>query len=143
MTDVKAISQNAGRLLQGEEVLPYMIEVDLKKDFLLVVETLTRIGVPGPDNKVTQTGHILRRDGKYYIAHATQLHALFNNRSRAPERSELARTVRVAKMLEAWGCLNIVNPVQCDITKGGLVVVHFDATDQYNLVTNFDFKKDA
>lgn len=140
---IMPVSANVDRLFMGRDSLPYMIEVELKKDFLVVVETLTRVGIPGPNDTINQVGHILRFDDKYYIAHAKQLHGLCGKTTKGlPTRAELARTVRVAKMLQAWGCLEIINPVQCDIEKGGLVVVPYDKLDQYNLKTNFDFKKD-
>ena len=60
-------------------VLDNMVEVLLKDpdDFLLVKESLTRIGVPSKVGKtLTQSCHILHKRGRYYICMFKELFLL-------------------------------------------------------------------
>ena len=88
-----------------------LLEVRLKKedDFLKVKETLTRIGVSSRKEKTLyQSCHILHKRGKYYIVHFKELFAL-DGKSTDFEDNDLGRRNTIAKLLEEWELLEIVN----------------------------------
>jgi hypothetical protein len=88
-----------------------LLEVTLKNedDFLKVKETLTRIGVSSKkDKKLYQSCHILHKRGKYYIVHFKELFSLDGLPSDINE-SDLGRRNMVAKLLEEWGLVSVVD----------------------------------
>lgn len=94
-----------------ERILSKMIEVELPKEdsFLIVKETLTRIGVASTKNKtLTQSCHILHKRGKYYITHFKLLFELDGKASNFDEQDR-ARMNTIASLLESWGLLKIKN----------------------------------
>jgi hypothetical protein len=87
------------------------VEVTLEKkdDFLKVRETLTRIGVAAKkDNVLYQSCHILHKQGRYAIVHFKELFLLDGKPSSIIE-NDLARRNTIAKLLEEWGLIKIVN----------------------------------
>jgi len=88
-----------------------MVEVALteKDDFLKVRETLTRIGVASKKERVLyQSCHILHKQGKYYIVHFKELFALDGKDTDFSE-NDMARRNTIAKLLEDWELLKVVN----------------------------------
>ena len=89
-----------------------MLEITLNEpdDFLKVRETLTRIGVASrKDKKLYQSCHILHKQGQYYIVHFKELFALDGKPSNISE-NDIQRRNAIAKLLEEWGLVTIVNP---------------------------------
>ena len=93
-----------------------MVEVTLKEpdDFLIVRETLTRIGVASrKEKKIYQSCHILHKQGKYYIVHFKELFAL-DGKNTNFSSNDLQRRNRIAKLLSDWGLIGIVNETQVE-----------------------------
>ena len=93
-----------------------MLEVTLPEpdNFLKVQETLTRIGVASrKDQKLYQSCHILHKQGKYYIVHFKELFALDGKPTDISE-NDLSRRNAIAKLLEDWGLIEIVNKKQIE-----------------------------
>jgi hypothetical protein len=87
-----------------------LIEVRLKADFLVIKETLTRIGVASKkENKLFQSCHILHKRQKYYILHFKELFKLDGKPSSFSE-DDVARRNTIVQVLEKWGLIEIVNP---------------------------------
>ena len=87
------------------------VEITLENEdaFLKVRETLTRIGVSSRKEKVLyQSCHILHKKGKYYIVHFKELFLLDGLQSDISE-TDLGRRNTVAKLLEEWGLLTVVD----------------------------------
>lgn len=87
------------------------IEIDLKhpEDFLLVKESLTRIGIASKKSKTLyQTAHILHKRGKYYICHFKELFTLDGKVSTISEEDILRRNL-IAVLLHDWGLVTIKN----------------------------------
>ena len=83
-------------------------------DFLKVRETLTRIGVASKkDNTVYQSCHILHKQGKYYVVHFKELFALDGKPTDLTE-NDLSRRNAIAKLLQDWGLIKIVNQAQIE-----------------------------
>jgi hypothetical protein len=89
-----------------------LLEVKLtnKEDFLKIKETLTRIGITSKkENKLFQSCHILHKRGKYYIVHFKELFLLDDLDSDIDD-NDIARRNTIAKLLQDWKLLEIVNP---------------------------------
>jgi hypothetical protein len=92
--------------------LSTFVEVTLNEhdDFLKVRETLTRIGVSSRKERVLyQSCHILHKRGQYYIVHFKELFALDGKPSSIID-NDIERRNAIAKLLEDWGLVKIVNP---------------------------------
>jgi hypothetical protein len=92
--------------------LTNFVEIKLveQDDFLKVKETLTRIGVSSRKEKVLyQSCHILHKQGHYYIVHFKELFMLDGKPSNISE-NDIQRRNAIAKLLEEWGLVTIVNP---------------------------------
>ena len=88
------------------------IEVSLEEedDFLMVKETLTRMGVSSrKENKLFQSCHILHKRGRYAIMHFKELFILDGLASDISE-SDIARRNLIAKLLDEWELCEILDP---------------------------------
>lgn len=90
-----------------------LVEVRLKDpdDFLVVKETLTRIGIPSEKDGIkvlTQTCHILHKRGKYYITHFKEMFILDGKESSISDE-DVARRNTIAYLLDRWGLCEVVN----------------------------------
>lgn len=88
-----------------------LVEIDFNEpdDFLKIKETLTRIGVSSrKEKKLFQSCHILHKRGRYYIVHFKELFALDGLPSDISD-NDVARRNRIARLLEEWGLLQIVD----------------------------------
>ena len=91
-----------------------MLEISFKEndDFLKIRETLTRIGVASrKDRTLYQSCHILHKRGRYYLVHFKELFALDGKESSITE-NDIARRNAIARLLEEWELLSIVNASQ-------------------------------
>jgi|TARA_X000001388_G_scaffold72541_1_gene63321 hypothetical protein len=87
------------------------IEVRLEEedDFLMVKETLTRMGVSSrKENKLFQSCHILHKRGRYAIMHFKELFVLDGLPSDISE-SDIARRNLIAKLLDEWELCEILD----------------------------------
>ena len=79
-------------------------------DFLMVKETLTRIGVSSrKENKLFQSCHILHKRGRYAIMHFKELFILDGLESDISE-TDLGRRNLIAKLLDEWELCEIIDP---------------------------------
>lgn len=93
----------------ADRILGQMIEVSLvtEESFLIIKETLTRIGVASTQNKTLfQSCHILHKRGKYYITHFKLLFELDGKASNFDQQDK-ERMNTIASLLESWGLLKI------------------------------------
>lgn len=88
-------------------------------DFLIICETLTRIGIPGKKDfennqeekskrKLFQSCHLLHKKGQYAILHFKEFFKLDGRTSNISE-NDLARRNTIVNMLERWGLLIIID----------------------------------
>ena len=90
----------------------YGIKVILKEpdDFLLIKESLTRMGVASNKTKTLfQSCHILHRRGEYYIMHFKEMFKL-DGRPSNIDVEDYQRRNLVAHLLEDWGLLTVIEP---------------------------------
>lgn len=119
-------------------MLENLVEVRLKKrnDFLIVKETLTRIGIASKKDKILwQSCHILHKQGKYAIVHFKEMFRLDGKHTDITEE-DIARRNTITNLLAEWGLLEIVDPKQ---TKSPIVpissikILHADEKDDWDL----------
>lgn len=97
--------------LNRDELVRTLIEVTCNStdDFLKIKETLTRIGIANRDKKTLyQSCHILHKKGKFYITHFKEMFAM-DSRYTEMTLDDYARRNHIAKLLEDWGLLKILN----------------------------------
>jgi len=97
--------------MEKDNIVGELLEITLKteEDFLKVKETLTRVGVSSrKEKKLYQSCHILHKRGKYYIVHFKELFKLDGLESNF-DQEDLGRRNSIAKLLEEWGLLTIVD----------------------------------
>ena len=93
-------------------VVDKLVEVRLKdtEAFLLVKETLTRIGIASRKEKTLyQSCHILHKQGKYYIVHFKELFALDGKPSNFSEEDKGRRNT-ITNLLADWDLVEVVSP---------------------------------
>ena len=122
------------------------IEVTLNEqdEFLKVRETLTRIGVSSRKEKVLyQSCHILHKQGKYYITHFKELFALDGKPSNLSE-NDIQRRNAIAKLLEEWGLIKILNPKLLEDNVAPLhqiKIISFKEKDDWELIAKYNIGK--
>lgn len=80
-----------------------MVEIRLLKDFNVIVETLTRIGIANnKERKLYQSCHILQKRGRYYIVHFKELLKL-DGRPVNMTDEDLDRRDDIVDLMEKWG----------------------------------------
>lgn len=97
-------------------ILAKMVEVDLSRpdSFLIIKETLTRIGVASDSaKKLHQSCHILHKAGKYYITHFKLLFELDGKTSNI-DKIDIARQNTIAKLLESWNLVRVKSEIPSD-----------------------------
>jgi hypothetical protein len=89
-----------------------MLEIVLNEpdDFLKVRETLTRMGVSSrKEKKLSQSCHILHKQGRYFIVHFKELFLLDGKKSNL-EENDIQRRNTIAQLLADWGLITILDP---------------------------------
>ena len=124
-----------------------LVEIKLKEedDFLKVRETLTRIGVASKKDRVLyQSCHILHKKGLYYLVHFKELFALDGKETDLSE-NDLARRNAIAKLLEDWGLVTVVNKKQIEnpppIFLSQIKIISHKEKDDWELVAKYNIGK--
>jgi hypothetical protein len=91
------------------DILDTLVEVKLKNDnFLVVKETLSRIGVANKDKKLFQSCYILQKRGKYYIVHFKELF-LLDGKSSTYSDEDKGRRNTIVGLLRDWNLVDVVD----------------------------------
>ena len=119
-----------------------MLEISFTEndDFLKIRETLTRIGVASrKDKSLYQSCHILHKRGRYYIVHFKELFALDGKESSITE-NDIARRNSIAKLLEEWELLEIVDSSKIDqlAPMSQIKVLPRKEKDEWNLIAKYN-----
>lgn len=121
----------------------YGVEIKLAKpvDFLVVKETLTRIGLADIENKILfQSCYILHKQGRYVIIHYNELHCLDGKNAQAtPE--DIALRNKIVSLLEEWELVKVLQPEklveQLSITQ--IKILNFKEKKEWQLVPRYTF----
>jgi hypothetical protein len=95
-----------------------MLEVRLNEpdDFLKVKETLTRIGIPSnpaKGNILSQSCHILHKQGRYFIVHFKELFIL-DGKPNNLLYNDIQRRNTITTLLSDWGLVSIIDISLCE-----------------------------
>lgn len=97
--------------IQEQNLNDIGVEITLAKpdDFLVIVETLSRIGIASKKTKTLfQTCHILHKRGSYRIVHFLEMFKLDGKLSTIADEDYVRRDT-IAKLLAQWKLCKIVN----------------------------------
>ncbi len=120
-----------------------LLEVKLgeRDNFLKIVETLTRIGVEGSDNKLVQTCHLLHKRGKYFLCHYRELFIL-DGYERELKEDDIKRRNGIAKLLEQWNLCTIVEKPKSEPNSLARVkIIPFKEKAKWQLKQNYTIGK--
>lgn len=124
-------------------IVDTLLEIKLREedDFLKVRETLTRIGVASrKDKTLYQSCHILHKQGKFYIVHFKEMFALDGKPTNFSDEDKGRRNT-IAKLLEDWGLITIVDPNQAQDPKAMLnqiKILPHKEKDEWTLVQKYN-----
>lgn len=135
-------------LIENIHGLVGMIKINelTNKEFLLLAETLTRIGMicnHVGDDKPTlyQTAYVLHKKGNYYLAHYKQLYELdFKNPINGMTETDYKRLCRIAQLLSKWGLINPLQPVP-EFTGMHIAQIAHKDKENYTLRQPYKMKK--
>lgn len=132
-------------MILENDLLKDFIEVELKNkdDFLKIAETLTRIGVVSSTKKeLFQSCHVLHKKGKYYIVSFKEMFWLDGKPSDFSDEDKLRRN-RIAKLLEEWGLIKILDPSKIDDTAplNKIKIIPFKEKNEYILTKKYTIGK--
>ena len=120
------------------------IELPAQENFLKIKETLTRIGISSKtEKKLYQSCHILHKKGKYYIVHFKELF-LLDGLSSSIDENDIARRNTIAKLLEEWGLLEIVDQKKVDAAIAGInqiKIIPFKEKQNWELIPKYHIGK--
>ena len=121
--------------------LTELVEVTLPNAdaFLLIAETLTRIGVASSkEHALYQSCHILHKQNKYYIVHFLEMLKL-DGKSTNISSDDLARRNTIAGLLEQWGLCSVVVPemVVEKVAVSKIKIIPFKEKDKWSLKSKY------
>ena len=123
--------------------IPLEIVLEDPENFLKVKETLSRIGVASKkDNTLYQSCHILHKQGRYFITHFKELFAL-DGKAADFSDNDLERRNTIAKLLQEWGLIKIVN--EADSLEfaplSQVKIISYKEKKEWNLVPKYNIGK--
>lgn len=127
--------------MEQEEKFEFGVEVELDKpdSFLLIKETLTRIGIKSKrGNILYQSCHILHRRGKYYITHFLELFAIDRGENNMTDE-DYARRNSIVRLLSKWKLCKILNMSQVSDSspETPIDVIMYKNKKEYELVSKY------
>lgn len=131
--------------MNNEYDLNTLVEINLEKEdsFLLVKETLTRIGVSSKHKKTLfQSCHILHKRGKFYIVHFKELFGLDGKPTNFDD-SDKKRRNTIVRLLSEWGLISVVNPamIQDQAQMSQIKIIPFSEKHEWELVPKYTIGK--
>jgi len=120
------------------------IKLEEEEDFLVIKETLTRIGVSSrKENKLFQSCHILHKRGRYAILHFKELFILDGLESNISE-SDVARRNLIVKLLEEWELCDILQPSSSEepmANMGQIKIISHKNKNEWELIPKYHIGK--
>lgn len=110
------------------------------EDFMVVRETLSRIGVSPKDKKVLyQSCHLIHKNDIYIVAHFKELFALDGLPSNISE-DDIKRRNTIVQLLEDWDLLDIVDKgkIKEKMPLSGIKIIKYNERDTWDLVPKFN-----
>lgn len=110
------------------------------EDFMVVRETLSRIGVSPKGKKVLyQSCHLIHKNEVYIVAHFKELFALDGLPSNVSEE-DIKRRNAIIKLLEDWELVEIVDKekVKESMPVSGIKIIKYTEKDSWELIPKFN-----
>ena len=122
-----------------------LVEIELKDDksFLIIKETLTRMGVPSKKtDTLYQSCHILHKAGKYYIVHFKELFVIDGKDVNITDE-DIRRRNSIVHLLSQWKLLTVINSDQIleVLDDQVLKILSFEDKKSWKLVSKYTFNK--
>jgi hypothetical protein len=111
-----------------------------EEDFMVVRETLSRIGVSPKGKKVLyQSCHLIHKNGGYIVAHFKELFALDGLPSNVSEE-DIKRRNAIIQLLEEWELLEIIDKEKTadKMPINGLKIIKYGERDDWELIPKFN-----
>jgi hypothetical protein len=111
-----------------------------EEDFMVVRETLSRIGVSPKGKKVLyQSCHLIHKNGVYILAHFKELFALDGLPSNVSEE-DIKRRNAIAQLLEDWELLEIIDKdkIKDKLPINALKIIRYSEKDDWELIPKFN-----
>jgi len=120
------------------------IKLEEEEDFLVIKETLTRIGVSSrKENKLFQSCHILHKRGRYAILHFKELFILDGLESNISD-TDIARRNLIVKLLEEWELCDIMQPSVVEeplANMGQIKIISHKNKNEWELIPKYHIGK--
>jgi len=110
------------------------------EDFMVVRETLSRIGVSPKGKKVLyQSCHLIHKNEVYIIAHFKELFSLDGLPSNVSEE-DLKRRNAIISLLEEWELLDVVDKekIKDKMQISGLKIIKHEEKNDWQLIPKFN-----
>lgn len=110
------------------------------EDFMVVRETLSRVGVSPKGKKVLyQSAHLIHKNEVYIIAHFKELFALDGLPSNISEE-DIKRRNAIIKLLEEWELIEVVDKekIKDSMSINGLKIIKYSEKDDWELIPKFN-----
>ena len=110
------------------------------EDFMVVRETLSRIGVSPKGKKVLyQSCHLIHKNGVYVLAHFKELFALDGLPSNVSEEDTKRRNA-IAQLLEDWELLEVIDKdkIKDRLPINALNIIRYSEKDDWDLIPKFN-----
>lgn len=120
------------------------VKLPNREAFLMIKETLTRIGVASKKEKILyQSCHILHKKGRYAIVHFKELFALDGKKTDFTDEDR-ARRNSIANLLSDWGLLTLENPEKTKIPVASIGLIKIISSNEkpdWQLVSKYNIGK--
>lgn len=116
------------------------VRLTKKENYLVIKETLERIGVSPKNKKVLyQSCHILHKNDHYIIAHFKELFKLDNLKSDVSDEDLLRRNAVVA-LLQDWDLIEVLNQekIKNKMPINGIKILRYEERDDWDLIPKFN-----
>lgn len=110
------------------------------EDFMVVRETLSRIGVSPKGKKVLyQSAHLIHKNEVYIIAHFKELFALDDLPSNISDE-DIKRRNAIIKLLEEWELIEVVDKekIKDSMPINGIKIIKHTEKDDWELIPKFN-----
>jgi hypothetical protein len=131
------MSDNSDKVFKGVGV---EIKLQDPEDFMVIRETLSRIGVsPKGKNILYQSCHLIHKNEVYIIAHFKELFSLDGLPSNVTEE-DIKRRNAIVSLLEEWDLLDVVDKhkIEDKISLNAIKIIKHEEKNNWNLIPKFN-----
>lgn len=110
------------------------------EDFMVVRETLSRIGVSPKGKKILyQSCHLIHKNEVYIIAHFKELFSLDGLPSNTSD-DDIKRRNAIINLLEEWELIEVVDKekISDKMSVSGIKIIKYDEKDDWDLIPKFN-----